>query len=83
MSPVLYTIVAQQFLSAIVIQFIQSALIDITHSVALWNIQASHVQAYNVVQDEVGTDTQFLNGRIQYHRVVPFSSINAVHDSGI
>ena len=57
MSPSFHTVVAQQFLSAIVIQFIQSQLTVINHRVGLWNTHA-HVAieppSTNIVHVESG-----------------------------
>jgi len=55
------------FLSASVIQFIPSALIEINQSVAFQNIQAqvaTELPSNNVVHDDVGISGIFLNGRI-------------------
>lgn len=62
-----HTTVAHTFLSAIVYQVVQSQLIDISQSVALWNIHAhaaTALQSYIVVHDDVGATAVFLNARI-------------------
>ena len=55
-------------MSAIVYQVVQSALIDISQSVALWNIQAPvaiELQSYNVTHVLSGITGVFLIGRIK------------------
>ena len=73
MSQSLYTVVAHKFLSAIVIRVVQSLDNDISQSVELWYIPASHVQLYNLVQLLSGMTGLSLNGLIQYHLLrVPY-----------
>ena len=55
---------AHKFLSAIVIQLVQSLDIEISHSVLLQNIhQLSILVQYSLVQDDVGTVGKFLKQR--------------------
>jgi hypothetical protein len=66
---VISVLVAHRFLSIIVYQVVPSPLIEISQSVALWNIQAQLamlLQSYNVVQDDVGTTGVSLNGRTEH-----------------
>ena len=58
---------AHKFLSDIVYRVVQSEEIDITSQFGLWNIQAFHVPAYNVVQELSGTIGLSLNGLILFH----------------
>lgn len=49
---------------------VQSQLIEINHSAALWNTQAhvaTELQSYNVVQLLSGISGEFLNGRTGNH----------------
>jgi hypothetical protein len=58
--------VAHKFLSAIVIQVVQSELNDISQSAELQNIQpASILVQYSLVQEDVGITGEFLKQRTE------------------
>jgi hypothetical protein len=58
--------VAHKFLSAIVIQVVQSELNEISQSVLLQNIQpASILVQYSFVQEDAGTTGEFLKQRTE------------------